>query len=187
MSSQEASPSKSKSKSKRKPLKPLVFKGEEVKPGYLVRFNEKLYKYRGKTHDGYLELISVNLSRNSRSDESDPFVHYKDLNPNNFKIVRKDSPRLGKKSKRKGSIKKFNKTKKGKIINKNFDKYIGKVIQLKLPKSKNRQWYWLVRKNENDKYIIRSPKIGVLINDLDKKRNKDYGPEKLMPIGTKIF
>ena len=106
MSSQEASPKKSKSKSKRIPLKPLVFKGEEVKPGYLVRFNEKLYKYRGKTHDGYLELISVNLSRNSRSDESDPFVHYKDLNPNNFKIIRRDSPILGKKSKRKGSIKK---------------------------------------------------------------------------------
>jgi len=106
MSSQEVSPRKSKSKSKRKPLKPLVFKDEEVKPGYLVRFNEKLYKYRGKTHDGYLELISINLSRNSRSDESDPFVHYKDLNLNNFKIVRKDSPRLGKKSKRKGSIKK---------------------------------------------------------------------------------
>ena len=67
-------------------------------------------------------------------------VHYKDLNPNNFKIVRKDSPRLGKKSKRKGSIKKFNKTKKKKIINKNFDKYIGKVIQLKLPKNKNKQY-----------------------------------------------
>ena len=91
------------------------------------------------------------------------------------------------KNKRKGSIKKFNKTKKKKIINKNFDKYIGKVIQLKLPKNKNRQWYWLVRKNKNGKYIIRSSKIGVLLNDLDKKRNKDYSPEKLMPIGTKIF
>ena len=91
------------------------------------------------------------------------------------------------KNKRKGSIKKFNKTKKKKIINKNFDKYIGKVIQLKLPKNKNRQWYWLVRKNENGKYIIRSSKIGVLINDLDKKRNKDYSPEKLMPNGTKLF
>ena len=106
MSSQEASPRKSKSKSKMKPLKPLVFKGEEVKPGYLVRFNEKLYKYRGKTHDGYLELISINLSRNSRSDESDPFVHFKDLNPNNFKIVRRDSPRLGKKSKKRKSSRK---------------------------------------------------------------------------------
>ena len=82
------------------------------------------------------------------------------------------------KNKRKGSIKKFNKTKKKKIINKNFDKYIGKVIQLKLPKNKNRQWYWLVRKNENGKYIIRSSKIGVLLNDLDKKRNKDYIVQK---------
>ena len=91
------------------------------------------------------------------------------------------------KNKRKGSIKKFNKTKKKKIINKNFDKYIGKVIQLKLPKNKNRQWYWLVRKNKNGKYIIRSSKIGVLLNDLDKKRNKDYSPEKLMPNGTKLF
>ena len=91
------------------------------------------------------------------------------------------------KNKRKGTIKKFNKTKKKKIINKNFDKYIGKVIQLKLPKNKNRKWYWLVRKNENGKYIIRSSKIGVLLNDLDKKRNKDYSPEKLMPNGTKLF
>ena len=106
MSSQEASPRKSKSKSKRILLKPLVFKGEEVKPGYLVRFNEKLYKYRGKTHDEYLELISINLSRNSRSDESDPFIHYKDINPNNFKIVRRDSPRLGKKSKKRKSSRK---------------------------------------------------------------------------------
>ena len=91
------------------------------------------------------------------------------------------------KNKRKGSIKKFNKTKKKKIIYKNFDKYIGKVIYLKLPKNKWHQIFWIVRKNENGKYIIRSSKIGVLLNDLDKKRNKDYSPEKLMPIGTKLF
>ena len=91
------------------------------------------------------------------------------------------------KNKRKGSIKKFNKTKKKKIIYKNFDKYIGKVIYLKLPKNKWHQIFWIVRKNENGKYIIRSPKIGVLLNDLNKLRDRDYGPEKLMPIGTKIF
>ena len=95
------------------------------------------------------------------------------------------------KNKRKGSIKKFNKTKKKKIIyknfDKNFDKYIGKVIYLKLPKNKWHQIFWIVRKNENGKYIIRSPKIGVLLNDLNKLRDRDYGPEKLMPIGTKIF
>ena len=91
------------------------------------------------------------------------------------------------KNKRKGSIKKFNKTKKKKIIYKNFDKYIGKVIYLKLPKNKWHQIFWIVRKNENGKYIIRSPKIGVLLNDLNKLRDCDYGPEKLMPIGTNIF
>ena len=91
------------------------------------------------------------------------------------------------KNKRKGSIKKFNKTKKKKIIYKNFDKYIGKVIYLKLPKNKWHQIFWIVRKNKNSKYIIRSPKIGVLLNDLNKLRDSDYGPEKLMPIGTKIF
>ena len=90
------------------------------------------------------------------------------------------------KNKRKGSIKKFNKTKNKKIINKNFDKYIGKVLQLKLPKNSRTRYFWIVRKKDN-KYIIRSPNIGVLINDLDKKRNKDYGPEKMMPMGTKIF
>jgi len=92
------------------------------------------------------------------------------------------------KNKRKGSIKKFNrilKTKKQKT--QNFDKYIGKIVYLKLPKNKWQKKFWIVRKNENGKYIIRSPKIGVLLNDLNKLRDSDYGPEKLMPIGTKIL
>ena len=91
-------------------------------------------------------------------------------------------------NKRKGSIKKFNrilKTKKQKT--QNFDKYIGKIVYLKLPKNKWQKKFWIVRKNENGKYIIRSPKIGVLIKDLNKKRNNDFGPEKLMPLGTKLF
>ena len=71
MSSQKASPRTFKwPKSKRKPLKPLVFKGEEVKRGYLV-IDPLMKNYINiKKHDGYLELISVNLSRNSRSDET---------------------------------------------------------------------------------------------------------------------
>ena len=90
------------------------------------------------------------------------------------------------KDKRKGSIKKFNKTKRKKIINKDFDKYIGKVVYLKLPKNNRIRNYWIVRKKDN-RYIIRSPKIGILIKDLDKLRARDYGPEKLMPIGTKFY
>lgn len=94
----------------------------------------------------------------------------------------------------KGSIKKINKTYKKtnkkrtrKTNKKNFDKYIGKVVYLKLPKNKWHQIFWIVRKNENGRYIIRSPKIGVLLNDLNKLRDSDYGPEKIMPLNTKII
>ena len=93
----------------------------------------------------------------------------------------------------KGSIKKINKTYKKrskrtrKINKKNFDKYIGKVVFLKLHNNNRPRYFWIVRKKENGRYIIRSPKIGVLIRNLDKKKNDDYGPEKIMPLGTKLF
>ena len=94
----------------------------------------------------------------------------------------------------KGAIKKINKNYKKtnkkrtrKTNKKNFDKYIGKVVYLKLPKNKWHQIFWIVRKNENGRYIIRSPKIGVLLNDLNKLRDSDYGPEKIMPLNTKII
>ena len=79
------------------------------------------------------------------------------------------------------------KTQKQKKQIKNFDKYIGKVLYLKLPNNKRPRYFWIVRKKENGRYIIRSPKIGILIKDLDKLRDKDYGPEKLMPLNTKLF
>lgn len=90
---------------------------------------------------------------------------------------------------KKGSIKKYKKSKRKstKRNKNNFDKYIGKVVYLKLPNNKKPRYFWIVRKNENGKYIIRSPKIGILIKDLNKKSNNDFGPEKLMPLGTKLF
>tara|TARA_A100001015_G_scaffold263409_1_gene310363 strand:+ start:1693 stop:1998 length:306 start_codon:yes stop_codon:yes gene_type:complete len=91
------------------------------------------------------------------------------------------------KNKKKGSIKKFNKTKNKKTINKNIDKYIGKAVYLKLPNNSQKRWYWIVRKKKNNRYIIRSPKIGVLIKDLNKLNNSDYDSEKIMPVGTKLF
>jgi len=94
----------------------------------------------------------------------------------------------------KGSIKKINKTYKKtnkkrtrKTNKKNFDKYIGKIVYLKLPKNKWQKKFWIVRKNKNSRYIIRSPNINILNRDLYKLRDSDYGPEKLMPIGTKIL
>lgn len=69
----------------------------------------------------------------------------------------------------------------------NFDKFIGKVVQLKLPNNDKSRYFWIVEKNSNGRYIIRSPKIGILIKDLDKLKDKDYGPKKLMPLGTKLI
>ena len=69
----------------------------------------------------------------------------------------------------------------------NFDKFIGKVVQLKTPNNNKSRYFWIVEKNSNGRYIIRSPKIGILIKDLDKLKDKDYGPKKIMPLGTKII
>ena len=88
----------------------------------------------------------------------------------------------------KGSVKKINKKKTKRIRKtnkKNLDKYIGKVVLLKLPNNKRKRYFWIVRK-KNDRYIIRSPKTGVLIRDLKLLRENDYGPEKLMPPNTKL-
>ena len=92
----------------------------------------------------------------------------------------------------KGSVKKLKSYKKKsrrikKIIKKDFDKYIGKVVLLKLPNNNRPRYFWIVRKKENGRYIIRSPKIGVLIRDLKLLRNSDFGVEKTMPLNTKII
>ena len=94
----------------------------------------------------------------------------------------------------KGSIKKINKTYKKtnkkrtrKTNKKNFDKYIGKVVLLKLPNNNRPRYFWIVRKKESGRYIIRSPKNGVLIRDLKLLRNSDFGAEKIMPLNTKII
>ena len=64
------------------------------------------------------------------------------------------------------------------------DKYIGKVILVKLPNNKRRRYRWITRKNENGRYYARAPKIGVLIRDLDLKRDKDFNKEVLLPKNT---
>jgi len=61
------------------------------------------------------------------------------------------------------------------------DKYVGKVILVNLPNNKSPRYRWIVRKRIDNRYIIRAPKIGVLIRDLDLKRNSDYNKEILMP------
>ena len=66
----------------------------------------------------------------------------------------------------------------------NLDKYIGKVILVKLPNNKMRRWRWITKKNEKGRYYARNPKIGVLINELKLKREKDYSKETILPKNT---
>ena len=68
-----------------------------------------------------------------------------------------------------------------------FDKHIGKVILVELPNNKRPRRRWIVRKREDGRFIVRAPKIGVLIRELRLKRDSDYGKETLLPKGSKIF
>ena len=64
--------------------------------------------------------------------------------------------------------------------------YVGKIVYVELPNTKRKRLRWIVRKREDGRYIIRTPKIGVLIRNLNKKRDSDYGKETLMPLSAKI-
>ena len=60
------------------------------------------------------------------------------------------------------------------------DKYVGKVILVHLPNSKQPRYRWIVQKRVDNRYVIRAPKIGVKVKDLDLKRDRDYNKETLM-------
>ena len=65
------------------------------------------------------------------------------------------------------------------------DKYLGKVQLIFLNKKKKKEgrsvWRWIVEKREDGRYLARTPKSGILIRDLYKKRDADYGPPSLLP------
>lgn len=63
------------------------------------------------------------------------------------------------------------------------DKYVGKVVMVYLPSNKRPRYRWIIRKREDGRFIARTPKVGVLVKDLNKKREKDYGAEHLLPLG----
>ena len=68
-----------------------------------------------------------------------------------------------------------------------MEKNIGKVVLLHLPKNKRPQYRWIITKRDDGRYITRSPKIGVLLNKLQLKRDCDYNKETLLPIGSKLY
>ena len=69
----------------------------------------------------------------------------------------------------------------------NFGHYVGKVILVNLPNIKRSRYRWIVRKREDGRFIVRTPKDGVLVRDLNKKRDSDYGKETLLPKGATIY
>lgn len=69
----------------------------------------------------------------------------------------------------------------------NMDKFIGKVNFIILPNTKYPQRRWIVRKREDGRYIVRTPKNGVQVGDLKLKRDEDYGKELLLPKGSKPY
>ena len=69
-------------------------------------------------------------------------------------------------------------------LDKRIGRYIGKVVLVKLPKNDQPRYRWIVRKRDDGRYIVRTPRTGVLIRDLDFKRNSDFGREALLPLGS---
>ena len=61
------------------------------------------------------------------------------------------------------------------------DKYVGKVVLVNLQNNKTPRYRWIVKKRDDGRYIARVPKIGVLVRDLNKKLEKDYNSEHLLP------
>ena len=68
----------------------------------------------------------------------------------------------------------------------NDDKYINQVVFIKLPNVKHPKWYWIVRKTDDNKYIVRAPKINILIKKLKYKRDDDFKKEIVLPNGSII-
>jgi hypothetical protein len=81
----------------------------------------------------------------------------------------------------------------------NLDKYIGKVVLLNLLNNNKTQkinkrnkylrpkYFWIVNKNNNNRYIVRKPKKGILLKNLHLKHDKDFNGETLLPIGAIIW
>jgi hypothetical protein len=50
------------------------------------------------------------------------------------------------------------------------------------------RWRWITREEAvggRKRYYGRSPKIGVRVRDLARRRDADFGPERILPAGAK--
>lgn len=65
---------------------------------------------------------------------------------------------------------------------------VGKVLPLILPglRRSSSAPRWITEQRADGRFLARSPKMGVLLRDLDKKRGRDYGPARLLAKGTRV-
>ena len=66
-------------------------------------------------------------------------------------------------------------------------RHVGKVIFVKIPGHQRPAWRWITKKRLDGRFLVRTPKRGVLIRDLDKKRESDFGKEHLLPLGASAY
>jgi hypothetical protein len=63
---------------------------------------------------------------------------------------------------------------------------IDKLVFVKMPNVQKPQRRWILRKTDNNRFVVRAPKINILIKNLKYKREKDFGGEMLLPLGSII-
>lgn len=61
-----------------------------------------------------------------------------------------------------------------------------KLVQMKTPSRKSWNFYLVLGKSRDGRYVARAAKRGVKVKDLSKKRSSDFGPIKTLPKGSKI-
>jgi len=71
--------------------------------------------------------------------------------------------------------------------NTQFERYLGKIKLIVLPNIRSPRYRWIVRKRNDGRFLVRIPKNVVLVRDLNKKRDADFGNETLLPKGSYIF
>ncbi len=64
-------------------------------------------------------------------------------------------------------------------------KYIGQVLFMVIPGIKRPQWRWITGLSPTGLFQARTPKNGVVIGDLSKKRIADYGKVYTLPAGSR--
>ena len=68
-----------------------------------------------------------------------------------------------------------------------MEKFVGKVVSVQFPNVIRPRFRWIVKKREDGRFIVRVPKIGVKISELNLLRDRDFNKEVLLKKGSKPF